>query len=151
MAAADFWRAIHIAVRWAKGLSKPLARVAAVLALSFGIIGCGGWNVPPEVKTWNNPAPATPATLAAARQLYINNCQKCHGVKGDGRLPPGSNYFYSTKPTDFTNSGIIDAMSDGEIFWKITHGRKPMPSFKNRLTDEQRWDLVNLIRQFARH
>ena len=58
-------------------------------------------------------------------------------------------YSYSTKPTNFTNTKLVDAMSDGEIFWKITNGRKPMPSFKIRLTDEQRWELVNLIRSFA--
>lgn len=92
----------------------------------------------------------TPAMLAEARQIYTNNCQKCHGVNGDGRLPPGSNYFYSTKPTNFTNRRIVDPMTDGEIFWKISHGRKPMPTFQNRLSDQQRWELVNLIREFAR-
>ena len=94
---------------------------------------------------------ATPTTLTDARLVYMNNCQKCHGVNGDGKLPPGSSYFYSTKPTDFTDSRIVGAMSDGEIFWKITHGRKPMPAFEKRLSNEQRWELVNLIRKFARH
>ena len=58
-------------------------------------------------------------------------------------------YAYSTQPTNFIDARIVDSMSDGEIFWKITNGRKPMPGFKNRLTDEQRWGLVNLIRVFA--
>jgi mono/diheme cytochrome c family protein len=40
-------------------------------------------------------------------------------------------------------------MTDGEIFWKMTEGRKPMPSFKKQLTDEQRWQLVNFLRTFA--
>lgn len=123
--------------------------VAALLAASFAICGCGGWNVPPGAKTWKNPIPSNPATLAAARELYIHNCQKCHGIRGDGKLPPDSTYFYSTKPTNFTDARIVDSMSDGEIFWKITHGRKPMPAFKNKLSDEQRWELVNLIRAVA--
>ena len=126
-------------------------KIAILITLSYLACGCGGWNVPPEAKTWKNPVAATPATLADARQIYINNCQKCHGVNGDGKLPPGSNYFYSTKPTDFTSRRIVDAMSDGEIFWKMTHGQKPMPAFEKRLSDEQRWELVNLIREFARH
>jgi mono/diheme cytochrome c family protein len=129
-------------------MTRPLF-VAALLAVSFAICGCGGWNVPPEAKTWKNPVPSSPVTLAAARQLYVNNCQKCHGIRGDGKLPPDSTYFYSTKPTNFTNARIVDSMSDGEIVWKITHGRKPMPAFKNKLSDEQRWELVNLIRAFA--
>lgn len=116
----------------------------------FPLSGCGGgWNVPPDANNLKNPVPMNSATIAAARELYVGNCQKCHGVNGDGKVPPGATYFYSTKPTDFTNARRVDAMSDGEIFWKMTNGRKPMPGFKNRLSDEQRWELVNLIRVFA--
>ncbi len=111
--------------------------------------GCGGWNVPPEAKSLKNPVPMNTATIAAAGELYTNICQKCHGVNGDGKVPPGATYFYSTKPTNFTNARLVDSMSDGEIFWKMTNGRKPMPAFKNRLSDEQRWELVDLIRVFA--
>lgn len=151
MAAIDFSPAagsLALSSRW---FSRSVLKIATAIALSYAACGCSGWNVPPEAKTWKNPVAPTPASLADARQIYTNNCQKCHGVNGDGKLPPGSNYFYSTKPTDFTNRGIVDAMSDGEIFWKITHGRKPMPAFEKRLGDEQRWQLVNLIRDFARH
>ena len=123
------------------------------IGLSVGVsavcLGCGGWNVPPGAKQLKNPVPPNSATLAAARQLYVNKCQKCHGIRGDGKLPPDSMYSYNTRPTNFTNAKLMDAMSDGEIFWKITNGRKPMPSFKKRLTDEQRWQLVNLLRTFA--
>ncbi|MGH9863875.1 MAG: c-type cytochrome [Candidatus Acidiferrales bacterium] len=96
-----------------------------------------------------NPVPSNFATLDSARSLYQSDCAKCHGIAGDGKRPPGSIYAYSTQPTNFTDSKLLDAISDGEIFWKITNGRKPMPSFKIRLTDEQRWGLVNLIRVFA--
>jgi mono/diheme cytochrome c family protein len=119
--------------------------VAAALASS----GCGGWNEPPDAGSLKNPVPANPATIAAARELYVNNCRKCHGANGDGKIPAGATYFYSTKPTNFTDVRIVDSMSDGEIFWKMTNGRKPMPAFKKRLTDQQRWELVNLIRVFA--
>jgi mono/diheme cytochrome c family protein len=40
-------------------------------------------------------------------------------------------------------------LTDGEIYYQITEGRKPMPSFKKRLTEEQRWQLVLLVRSFA--
>src|SRR5690348_1141873 len=151
MAGIDLRSAVDVRPFCHRRLSLAAFTIAILITLSYLTCGCGGWNVPPEAKTWKNPVAATPATLADARQLYINNCQKCHGVNGDGKLPPGSNYFYSTKPTDFTNRRIVDAMSDGEIFWKMTHGRKPMPAFEKRLSDEQRWELVNLIREFARH
>jgi mono/diheme cytochrome c family protein len=124
--------------------------VSAPLAVfAFACFGCGGWNVPPDANQMKNPVLMNTATLDAARVLYRNDCAKCHGINGDGKKPQDSMYSYSTKPTNFTDAKLVDAMSDGEIFWKITNGRKPMPSFKIRLTDEQRWELVNLIRVFA--
>jgi mono/diheme cytochrome c family protein len=126
-----------------------LSFFALPICLTFALGGCGGWNVPPDAKNLTNPVPLNAATIAAARELYASNCRKCHGVSGDGKVPPGATYFYSTKPTNFTNARLIDSTSDGEIFWKMTSGRKPMPAFKNRLSDEQRWELVNLIRVFA--
>lgn len=122
---------------------------ALLVVFALTCFGCGGWDLPPDAKQMKNPVALNTTTLDSARVLYRNDCAKCHGINGDGKKPPDSMYSYSTKPTNFTNTKLVDAMSDGEIFWKITNGRKPMPSFKIRLTDEQRWELVNLIRSFA--
>jgi len=40
-------------------------------------------------------------------------------------------------------------MTDGELFWKITAGRKPMPSFETKLSEDERWMLVDYIRTFS--
>lgn len=130
--------------------NSRFALLAFVLVTSFALGGCGSaWNVPPDANTLKNPMPMNAETLMAAREVYVGNCQKCHGIRGDGKVPPGATYFYSTKPTNFTNARLVDSMSDGEIFWRMTNGRKPMPAFKSKLSDEQRWELVNLIRVFA--
>ena len=42
----------------------------------------------------------------------------------------------------------MSATTDGELFYQISEGRKPMPAFKKRLTEEQRWQLVLLVRSF---
>lgn len=122
---------------------------ALLASVAIACSGCGGWNVPPGAKQLKNPAPSNSATLDAARMLYRNHCAKCHGINGDGKKPPDSMYSYNVQPTNFTNAKLVDAMSDGEIFWKITNGKKPMPSFKTRLSDDERWGLVNLLRTFA--
>ena len=57
--------------------------------------------------------------------------------------------MYSVKPANFTDSHMMSEMTDGELFWKLSEGRRPMPSFKKRLTEEQRWQLVNFVRTFA--
>ena len=79
----------------------------------------------------------------------MNQCAKCHGVNGDGKRPPGSMYSYNVQPTDFTRKKLMDSMSDGEMFWKITHGRRPMPAFQNRLSDYQRREHDKYHRTYA--
>jgi mono/diheme cytochrome c family protein len=43
----------------------------------------------------------------------------------------------------------MSAQSDGELFYKISEGRRPMPEFKTKLTEEQRWQLVLFTRSLA--
>ncbi len=38
-------------------------------------------------------------------------------------------------------------MTDGEVFWKISRGiRGIMPAGEKRMTEEERWNVVNYIR-----
>ena len=39
--------------------------------------------------------------------------------------------------------------SDGALFWKISEGKTPMPSFQETYTEEQRWQLVDYVRTLA--
>src|SRR5215471_16093549 len=61
------------------------------------------------------------------------------GGKGDGVAAAA----LSPKPADWT-SKKIQAESDGELFWKISHGRGAMPSCK-QLPENDRWALVHYI------
>ncbi len=45
---------------------------------------------------------------------------------------------------------MMKEMTDGEIFWKITTGKPPMPSYREELTEKERWDLVNYLRSLAK-
>ncbi len=108
----------------------------------------GGWVAPPEAKNVKNPVPANDTTLAAGKEIYTAKCEECHGEKGDGNGDEAM--MYDPKPGDFTDAHMMKEMTDGELFWKITQGKKPMPSFKNRLSEEQRWQVVNYIRTFSK-
>ncbi len=50
-------------------------------------------------------------------------------------------------PVDFT-SQRVRARTDGELFWLITNGIGNMPPFGDILTDNQRWQLVQVIRNY---
>lgn len=104
------------------------------------------WNVPEDAKKLTNPLPASNENLAA-RAIYKEKCAQCHGEtgKGDGREA----YLHIPTPSDLTDPGRMNAMSDGELFYKISHGKRPMPGFADRLSEEQRWQLVLLIRSFT--
>jgi mono/diheme cytochrome c family protein len=116
-----------------------------------GLSACSGnWNVPEAAKEVKNPIQPNADTLAYARRIYEERCAHCHGMNGDGKRPPGTTYFYLTQPTKFTDAKIMDAMTDGEIFWKITTGNRPMPSYRDRLSENDRWELVSFLRTFAR-
>jgi len=43
----------------------------------------------------------------------------------------------------------MNSVSDGELFYKISEGHRPMPGFRKRFTEQQRWQLVIFIRSFG--
>lgn len=106
------------------------------------------WPVPEEARQLRNPLQPTSAALQSAREIYSDKCAHCHGDtgKGDGR----DANRYDPAPTDLTDAQRMSAATDGELFYKISEGRKPMPVFKNKLTQDQRWQLVLLLRSFAK-
>jgi len=117
------------------------------LSVGFAVFQRRPWIVPLAERQRKNPLVATEANLAAAKQIYGNKCSDCHGDTGKG---DGSDaMMYDPTPTNLTDAAKIDKLTDGEIFYQITEGRKPMPSFRKKLTEGQRWQLVLLVRWFA--
>jgi mono/diheme cytochrome c family protein len=117
--------------------------LAAILALNHS----GPWVVPEEAKRRVNPLQLSPAALGSARGVYTDRCAHCHGDTGKGNGPDAQKH--NTKPTDFTDADQENARTDGELFYQISEGHRPMPGFKSRLSEEQRWQLVLLIRSFS--
>jgi mono/diheme cytochrome c family protein len=104
------------------------------------------WMAPDDAKKVRNPVKSSPDGIAAAAQLYRINCSGCHGSKGDGNGPAAEGL--PRKPANFTDAKMMKDASDGELFWKITNGRPPMPDWE-RLSETQRWQLVNYLRTFG--
>jgi len=124
-----------------------LAVVASAIVYSAVNKGPWSWPVPEEAKQLKNPLQPTVPALKSAREVYADKCAHCHGDtgKGDGR----DANRYDPVPTNFTDASKMSAATDGELFYKISEGKKPMPVFKNKLTEDQRWELVLLIRSFS--
>lgn len=132
-------------------------RLRKLLFLSLLVLICASiliaiyqnreWKIPEEAKRRQNPIQSSPAALASARAIYLDKCAQCHGDTGKGDGPDAPLYYPS--PTSLIDAGHMASLTDGEIFYQISQGRKPMPAFQKRLTEEQRWELVLFVRSLS--
>ena len=132
-------------------------RLIVMLIVVFGGSGLSAWKfifsgarrplTLEAAREMANPVPDSPEVRAEAKTLFTEQCANCHGDQGDGQGPEAQ--MYDPSPADFTNARRMQNMRDGELFFRITEGRKPMPSFEKTLTEEQRWKLVRYVRTFA--
>lgn len=105
------------------------------------------WVAPKEADQIANPLKGNEEATKAGKKLFQQQCVVCHGDsgKGDGVASVALN----PKPASFKSEKVQNE-TDGAIFWKITNGRPPMVSYKDLLTEKQRWQLVNYIRTFSK-
>jgi mono/diheme cytochrome c family protein len=103
--------------------------------------------LPPEISA--NPIPADPDSIAEGRQLFLQNCQPCHGPEGKGDGPVGRTL--NPQPPDLAEHTVPGLHPDEQLFEWISEGYpgSVMPAFEDALSEEQRWHLVNFIRTFA--
>ncbi len=131
--------------RWL-GSTGGIVAVMAVLALGTGVWAQGKWVAPPEAKNVKNPVAKSDKVVSGAKKMAEANCVACHGAKGVGDGPAAA--ALPVKPANWT-SPTVQSESDGEIFWKISNGRGPMPPWKH-LSENDRWALVHYIRTFKK-
>jgi mono/diheme cytochrome c family protein len=122
-----------------RGFGKSLAAAVTVLAVGAGLAWAQGeWKAPADAKNTKNPVKG----VGAAKKSVETNCASCHGPSGKGDGPAAA--ALQPKPADWTSAKLAKE-TDGELFWKISNGRGPMPPWKH-LPDQERWELVNYIR-----
>lgn len=110
-------------------------------AMGMSTAMAGNWNVPMDARNLTNPVAKTDITNRHASELWTAHCQQCHGPAGAG---DGSKQRVS-----YDLRTIVVKLNDGELYWKITHGVGKMPSFAGSLTDEERWLVINHLRNLA--
>jgi mono/diheme cytochrome c family protein len=101
------------------------------------------WTAPEKAKELQNPVKGDGRTVERGQRLYKQHCVPCHGETGtgDGPLARKNNY----KVADLTVSRLA-GQTDGEIFYKISKGKDPMPDFEKQLNGRERWDVVSYVR-----
>lgn len=105
------------------------------------------WRAPKSARELRNPVAVTPQGMRAAARFYKENCVTCHGRAGASNGPAAESL--PQRPANFTDESLMRRASDGELFWKISTGRAPMPAWQGKLSESERWQLVNYLRMLA--
>lgn len=105
------------------------------------------WKAPASADTLVSPYLIEPLTLPQGQEIYTIYCASCHGHQGkaDGIATKNLKVI----PLKFQDEKVND-QSNGALFWKIQKGRGEMPAFKDLLSDEQKWQLVEYIRDISK-
>ena len=98
----------------------------------------GNWNVPTTAKDIPNPVVWDKDAAKEADKIYADHCVSCHGIHGAGDG--------TKEKVEYDLRSILAPLTDGELYWKITHGVGKMPSYAGVLTDRERWLIVLELR-----
>ena len=77
-------------------------------------------------------------------QIY---CTPCHGALGDGN---GITKSYGMLGAVTYHDDRLRAMTEGEIFNTITHGKNTMMAYADKLAPDDRWAVVAYVRALQR-
>jgi len=112
----------------------------------LGTPGIGG----PVIQGLVNPVdPNDPESLERGQELYMRFCVVCHGPDGVGT----NAYIAAYNPVlpAYNLSGPqVAGYSDQYIYAMIRVGRGLMPEYGSRITNFDRWNVINYVRQLQR-
>jgi mono/diheme cytochrome c family protein/uncharacterized membrane protein len=102
---------------------------------------------PPQSQQQEASRPPTPTAAGGStvRALFQQRCAKCHGSDGTGssarsRLP---------EIPDFTQATWWSRRSDPQLLASILDGKDEMPSWRDKISEEQARGLVAYVRAFT--
>jgi copper transport protein len=136
---------------------RRVQQQGALVAAGVLAVLCGGYvyaqeqrnGVPLDVANVRDPIPPDERSLAVGRDVYTTYCETCHGETGRGDGPSGLRLV--PRPADLRAHMAPGVHTDGELFYWVSYGfpGTAMPAWKDVLTDEQRWDVINYARTLS--
>ena len=107
-----------------------------------------GWLIPEGGKTEKSPVTSAADAARRGKELFLSNCARCHGPEGKG------NGHDSDHAADLTDDLRTELNTEGVLFYKVWNGHAiqlrtqvdDMPAFRDRLTRDQVWDLVEHLK-----
>lgn len=116
--------------------------VKATVLVAF--LSFGGWALTTKPTVYREKNVQDKDTQkTSARDLYLQNCARCHGDDGKSQSKLGK----SLGATDLT-SREVQKMSKKSVTKTITHGINEMPGFDKKLSKKQIKALGKFISSF---
>ncbi|MCF6239645.1 MAG: cytochrome c, partial [Candidatus Marinimicrobia bacterium] len=99
-------------------------------------------GVPPE-------PPAIPLSQELTDELYVANCQRCHGSFSTGKGPEYLNHL--PRPRNLRNQIYFNTLADRRIARTIHDGipGTAMPAFRDHLDGPAFWGPTEKVRAFS--
>jgi mono/diheme cytochrome c family protein len=96
-----------------------------------------------------DPLPVTEGNLERGKEVFLQRCVGCHGLKGDGKGPAAT--FMSPPPADFTDKDDACCGGDtgpGDFYYRILRGwpGTAMENFGERLSVDDIWRVVLFVK-----
>ena len=127
-------------------IAIPAALAACALAVALPPLATQAF---PETYR-KTPVPFDAISVANGATIFAANCVLCHGpqAKGNGVLAK----TFAIPPVDLLTEPHTAKHTAGDFFHWLTHGipGTGMPAFADKLSEEDRWDVVNFLHATSR-
>ncbi|MEO8047401.1 MAG: CopD family protein [Nitrospirota bacterium] len=134
--------------RWETKWRIAIPAILAVCALVAALPPLATQAFPETYR--KTPVPFDTISVANGAALFAANCVPCHGpqAKGNGVLAK----TFTIPPVDLLTEPHTAKHTAGDFFHWLTHGipGTGMPAFADKLSEEDRWDLVNFLHAISR-
>lgn len=120
---------------------------SAMFIISFCLAQDFESTLSKEKIATKNPIKSCPESIKQGETLYSQYCKGCHGDHAIRQKNATCTPTFC--PADLRNPKLW-RLGEGAVYWTITDDRNPMPCFSHRLTDEQRWNIVNYLHSLTK-
>lgn len=127
-------------------LGIPAALAAIALAVGLPPLAIDAY---PETYR-KTPVPFDTISIANGSALFAENCVACHGLQGKGNGVLAKTF--AKPPVDMLTEPHTAKHTAGDFFHWLTYGIPDtgMPTFADKLSEEDRWDVVNFLHAMSR-
>ncbi len=108
---------------------------------------------PAEYVSLTNPFAGDSDAIAAGKTIFETNCVTCHGPEGKGNGDAAVGL--DPQPANLTDAEMMGMVDDAYLFFRVSEGgamepwNSAMPTWKDALSETQRWQVVTFVRTLS--